>query len=150
LERRTQLPSKPNPEDPATYHVMSEHANYGRLHTILGKLRIHLLRRTHCGTGRAHIFTLRLHTYTCKTRVLNSTLDRTSFARHFPRSDTFLCHGSHQRSCPGGLFYLAMRCVCLVSQRHGVLSHGDMGLTTILVYLGRKKACLRSESTAWH
>ena len=82
-----------NPEGPATYSFMSDHARYtNRRHVAcnIGELHIHLLGRTHRGTGSAHIFTLLLHTHaktSCAQQHLGShVIHRHFLLRNFPLS----------------------------------------------------------------
>ena len=100
--RGIQLPLRPDPEYPVTYH----HEMDGTLHGNIGELDIHLLRRPHCRTGSAHIFTLPLHhMHTKLSCASNDTSKPTSFSWHFRRSLTFLCQGLIQRSWLGRWFF---------------------------------------------
>lgn len=115
MERRTQLPSRHDPENPATYpflHVGAReiHVMNGTLHAILGTCSHIFFAELTAGLG-AYIYFAAYVTsaYACNSRAFNSTLDRMSLHDIFLGLQTFLCHDSYQCSSLGGLLFLATR-----------------------------------------
>jgi hypothetical protein len=127
LERRTQLPSRHDPENPATYpflHVGAReiHVMNGTLHAILGTCSHIFFAELTAGLGACIYFAAYVTSaYACNSRAFNSTLDRMSLHDIFLGLQTFLCHDSYQCSNLGGLLFFSDP---TGTQRNGALSHG--------------------------